>query len=213
MSTSPIGAIVSRQNVEQAYIALLTTYLTSTYLLDVAAQNDITPALPNPPMPESFYGGVDGQSWEEVALPSVIVLAAPEGDPQLRGSGDYSQWYEVQVLSLVKGDDPNFEDNARALADWYAAAITAAVLQSGDLGGLAVQTLLVAPGRAEFVDEDRREFAQSTVTFMTLIDSIVNVSYMPPAPGYPQLAVPTVADTNLVPGESIVVVPVDQPLT
>jgi hypothetical protein len=212
MSASPIGTLVSRQNIEQAYINLLKTWITSTYLLDVAAQNNITPALPNPPLPESYYGGVDGQSWQEIALPSLIVLAQPDGDPQLRGSGDYSQWYEVQVLALVKGDDPNFEDDARALADWYAIAILGAVLQNGDLNGLAVQTLLVEPGRTEFVDDDRREFAQSTVTFKTLIDSVVNRNYSPPAPGYPQSAVPTVATTNLEPNGSLLTVPIDEPL-
>jgi len=191
MSISSIGPIVSRQNVEQAYLATIIEWL-STYLSEVEAQNSLAP-LPLPPSPASFYGGVDEQTFTEDDLPAVVVIAQPVEDAIRFGDGSYAQWFEVTVSPIVATET---EDDSRALAGWYAAAVATMLTQQSDLGGFAQATIPIDPGRAEFVNEDVRRFAQAPATFHTFVYSTASAAGRPTAPGYPPSPVPTVTTTT-----------------
>jgi hypothetical protein len=193
VSVSSIGQIISRQNVEDAYIATLRTWL-QTYLSEVQAQNSL-PSLPAPPSAASFYGGVDERTWSEDELPAVVVIAKPVDDPIRFGSGNYAQWYEVIVNAVTVAET---EDDSRALAGWYAAAIATLITQQSDLGEFALDTIPIDPGHAEFLDDEShgRRFAQCPATFKTLVFSTMSADNAPVLPDWPPPATPTVETTT-----------------
>lgn len=207
MSISSIGRIVSRQNVEQTVVKYLQTWLVSTYLPEVEAQNSIAPALPRPPSEESYYGGVDDQTWEEDWLPVLVVTAEPVEDA-IRLASSYQQWFEVKVTNVVFAED---EASARSLSDWYGAAVMATITESLNLDGFASDLILIETPVTAFVEEppDRREFAQATTTFRMLVNDVVTESGRPASPGWPPPP-PFEAQTTSV---EVDAVPVDEPLT
>lgn len=206
MSISSIGRIVSRQNVEQQVLLILQTWLESTYLPEVEAQNGLPDTLVRPPSADSYYGGVDDQTWSENMLPAIIVVAEPTEDA-IHLASAYQQWFEVQITAVVVGDD---ENSGRTLADWYGAAIMSAVAQSENLDGFAGNTLLIGFPRVTFVEEppDRREFAQVTAIFHMLISDVVNETGRPAEPGWPPPAINDAETTDV----TVTGVPIDEPV-
>lgn len=167
---SIFGPVVTRWDVEQATVLTLQTWL-SEYLTVVARQHPNLyaplPALLN----ETVYGGADAETWQPSLGPGVIVLAEPDGDAIMFGSGDEAQWYEIRVHVLAQGGD---ENHARQLVDMYGAAVCQALAQHGDLSELAQCTVLMQSPMAEFIDPDERRFMQSQCVFRTLISPVVN---------------------------------------
>lgn len=173
------GGIVGLENVKQAIITMLSEIplngqapLFVYYLAAVERKNGLPPAtLPVPPSSDSYYGGIDFESWNEGFFPSVIVVTQPVGAPERRGDGTYGQWFESKIGALVQGDD---ETNAQMRAAHYGIAITAAILEQGALGGIATKTILTGASEIEFLEDPAtRTLARSVTTFHSFVDRIV----------------------------------------
>jgi hypothetical protein len=166
--TGSVGPLVAPWNVEQAAIVTLRDRL-FTYLAEVERQNDLEiGTLPRPPADESFYGGIDFDSFQQDELPAVIVSANPTGDP-VREEG-YLQRYDVRVAAVVLGAD---EDVARMHAGLYAAACAGIIVHHGSLGGLAENSHMTAAPAVEFPDPDERRLVRGTCGFSTWVMPIL----------------------------------------
>lgn len=178
----PIGPVISRRTVERAVITTLQTWLGAVYLPHQERLEGLAPrSIPRPgrgeerglAIVEAIYGGLDFNNYDAELSPAVIVNLQPVEDAELRGSGNYNQWYEIQVAAICTGAD---EHEARLRADVYGAAIMATLAQQGDFGELADRTRMMIAPHTEFIaDNERiRRGAQSIATFHTLILAVVN---------------------------------------
>lgn len=182
-----VGVLAGSETVKQAALGVLSTPPAAStkplivyYLAEVERQAGLSPGtIPVPPAPDSFYGGVDFESWEQVLLPSIVVVADPVDAPDRFGDGTVGQWYEVQIGSIVTGDT---EDAAQDLAAYYGTAVMGAILQNGDLGGVANQTEVTTAAKVELVEDATRAFARSVLTVRTYLDQIVSTYDGPAAP-------------------------------
>lgn len=183
-----VGVLAGAETVKQATITLLSTPPTGApaplivyYLAEVERQAGLRPGtLPTPPAPESFYSGADFESWAQDLLPSIIVVADPIEDPERFGDGTIGQWFEMQIAAVVQGDDENV---AQMIAAHYGTAIMGAVMQSGDLGGVANGTELTAAPKVELLEQNMsRRFARSVLTVRTYLDQIVATLIGPAGP-------------------------------
>lgn len=179
-----VGILAGAETVKQATITLLSAPPTDVngevagsplivyYLAEVERQAGLRPGtLPTPPAPDSYYGGVDFESWNEDLLPSIIVVVDPIDEPAPFGDGTIGHWFEMQIGVVVQADS---EDAAQMIASHYGTAIMGAVLQSGDLGGVANGTELTLAAKVELLeDEENRLFAKSVLTVRTYLDQIV----------------------------------------
>jgi hypothetical protein len=221
-TNSPFGTIVSRQDVEQAVLTTLQTWIL-TYLAEVERREGLQPQTIPPPgntfpagpsypsTSDAFRGSLDFEHWEAGDLPMLIVVAQPVDDAILLGSGKYLQWFEIEVASVCH--DPNDQNVARQLADWYGAAVKSLFVQpagqnlgtrvdnEGNTVFFANRTILTEDPRTNFIDPTVREFAYSQLTIRSLIEGIVNESVGPtvvPADPYATpAAIPTVETTNV----------------
>lgn len=188
MSTpSVIGQIVTRKDVTDAVVSLLTDTPGETpnwlelYLREIESQKGILHRLPRPSKPESVHGGLDFESWDESLIPEIIVVAQPAaGGAERRASGDYDQWYEIEVAVMIVERD---QQRAIDIADYYGAAIMAAIVQNNEIGALdAVMTELVSAPKTEYDQVETRTWARSVGTFRTLVQAVVNDRNRPDLP-------------------------------
>lgn len=184
-----VGVLAGAETVKQATIQLLsspptdvngdavgTTPLIVSYLAEVERQAGLRPGtLPTPPAADSFYGGVDFESWTQDLLPSIVVVADPVEEPIRFGTGAIGQWFEMQIAAVVQGDN---EDAAQAIAAHYGTAIMGAVMQSGYLDGTE---LTVAPKVELLEDNMGRVFAMSVLTVRAFLEQVVD-AFTGPAP-------------------------------
>lgn len=179
MTVSAIGPVVSRGNVTQAVLTTLAAWL-ETYLADLERQNGLNlNDVPRPPTPESVHGALDFLAWRRDLTPEVIVIAEPYGEAELFGEGQYSQWYEVQIGTVIVTDD---ESTSTQIADIYGAAIEGCIAGNGDLSGLAERTRMIVASKTEFEDAAVRGVQRSVVVFRTLIENVVSETTRPAVP-------------------------------
>ena len=199
------GPLVGLENVKQAIITLLSqpptggdTPLVVYYLAEIERQHGLAArTLTQPPSPDSYYGGIDHLSWDESLLPSIIVITQPTGSPERYGDGTYGQWFESQVAAVVQGND---EDDAQMIAAHYGSALTGALLENGDLGGIADKTELAEAAKLEFLEDPAtRVFARAVVTVRSFVEPIAGDLDSPtnwPTDPYTPSSQPPVAETT-----------------
>jgi hypothetical protein len=192
------GPMVAPSDVERAVVSTIATWL-DTYLNELERLQGLALRfLPRPPDTasidgDSIYGGVDHNSWQEDFCPAVIVVVQPAGSTELEASSGYGQTYEVEIGSVIHGDD---EDNARTIAGYYATAIAALLVQQSSLGGLATRTRLTTSPHVEFLDPDRMRIAHGLCTVEVFVQPILDEKTGPltpdpaPAPNVPSPADP-----------------------
>lgn len=162
--TTNFGRLVTRWDVENATTLTIGRHLQS-YLAGMWAQHPS--AGPVPLIDDmTISGGLDFQTWMPERGPGVIVNAKPTDESILLGSGQYYQWYDVSVATIVQAGD---EDEARRLADLYGAAVAVLIGQHGDLAGLSENTTMTMAPTTSFPDKDERRFAMSESSFRVLV--------------------------------------------
>lgn len=180
--SSIFGPLRGHPQVEDSVLSTLRLWL-PTYLWEAERANGLRKGtLPHPPTPKSYRGGLDFFDWEQDECPTVIAVVNPMGEPERTASIGYSQWFEIQVGAVVIDDNP---DIARAIAGYYGSAVTGAILQNGDLGGMASRTVMTAAPKLEFQDPDERIDLQVAATFESLVAPIVTDQGGPAVPTPP----------------------------
>jgi hypothetical protein len=208
------GPFVSRAEVEQAILNTLQTppagtgYPALVYYLAQAERLAGQPAHTfDAPPSGSYRASIDFTRYVADELPLLIVVVKPEGRPERYERGQYSQWFDVQVAAVVKGDD---EDAARAVADAYGVAVANLITQDGGLGPnrdntgrFAVKTNLEGFPDVEFEESatSSRNVLRTVVTFRTCVVTVL-IETGPPsfpqdpyAPAIEPVTVETVATT------------------
>lgn len=179
MSSNIFGPMVGPWDVQQAVVATISTWL-DTYLNQLERLHELELRfLPRPPTPDSIYGGVDHGSWEADFCPSVIVKVQPIGAPEDAASAGYGQAYEVEVGTVVIGDN---EDDARMIASHHATATAALLVQQGGLGGIATRTRLTTSPHVEVLDPDRMNIAHGMCTVNVFVQPILDEKTGPLTP-------------------------------
>lgn len=188
--TSVFGAIVGREQVEQAVLSVLRTPpsgssfpLIAYYVAEVERQRGLSPqTIPLPPGPSSYRGAVnDFDTFEDEWAPMLSVIAEPVGIAERQQDGSYGSEYEIRIAALVTGED---EDAARLLADRYGAALMACVAQHGGLGTrvdfetgttvpFAAKTIVETVSETSFPNPRMRRLVQATVTLHAFVDRVV----------------------------------------
>jgi hypothetical protein len=190
MPESLFGPIIATQNVENAVIATYRVWI-NEYLAEVERQSGLRrKTLPRPPAPESIHGGVDFESWFQDTTPQVMVVVEPNDALEYGESSGYVQGYDVRVGCLWVGSGSELaqrpEDEARAVVSYYGAALMLLV-QTGPLSTLAESLpferlrMTQAP-QTSLPDPDRRQIAQSVVTFELWVAEVIKESAGPVQP-------------------------------
>jgi hypothetical protein len=195
------GPFVSRADVEHAVLNTLQTppagtgYPALVYYLAEAERLAGQPAHTfDMPPSGSYRASLDFTRYIADGLPLLIVVVKPTGRPERYERGQYSQWFDVQVAAVVKGDD---EDAARALADAYGVAIANLIEQSGGLGPnrdstgrFAIKTNLEAFPDVEFEESatSSRNVLRTVVTFQTCVAPVLIETGPPSFPQDPYAA-------------------------
>lgn len=179
--TSIFGPLIAPWNVEQAVLSTVHTWI-GTYLAELERQNNLK--VGDLPRPASFNGGLDFLSFQQDETPAVITTCEPFGEPELIGSGEYNQWYAIELgCVLITGS----EHDAREAAGLYAAALAGIGVQphSCTWGGIAGRTRLVGAPVVKFVDPDIRTVVLGSVSFHSFIQAVVSEAAGPDAPTPP----------------------------
>jgi hypothetical protein len=134
---SVFGSVVTGGQIEAAVVTVLKRWI-GTYLSELERQTDRE--VGSLARPRSYTRTTsDLDAWPEQQLPAVFVLASgldaePERDS---GDGKFSAWWRFGVGAVVAA---NTEENTRELAQIYAAAIRALLVQHPSLEGFADAT-------------------------------------------------------------------------
>jgi hypothetical protein len=125
--------------VEEACKATLELWL-PTYLAEVERQNTIeSRALP---VPASWVTENQFEQVQGAPLPCLIIVSSgTDAPPERDGDGAYRFWFSCGVAAIVEAVT---DTAARRLAQLYAAAIAAILVQKPSLGGVAARTELQA---------------------------------------------------------------------
>lgn len=174
--SSIFGAIVSPWTVEQAVLATVRTWI-ENYLAEIERQAELT--VGELPRPESFTGGMDFLSYQQDQTPAIIAICQPFGGPELTGSGDYNQTFEIHLGCVVIAPS---EDASREAAMHYAAALAALGVQQPSWGGISDRTRMTAAPTVEFVDPEVRQAIVGHVTFQSFVQQVVSESAGPDVP-------------------------------
>lgn len=161
-----LGRLTTRWDVERAIIQTIELHL-QTYLTEMWTQHPSANDLPRV-NEMTVSGGLDFETWMPERGPGVIVNAKPTDESIQLGSGQYLQWYDVTLATVVQAGD---EDEARRLADLYGAAVAALIVQHGDLAGISQNTTMTSSPSATFPDPDERRFAMSESSFRVLVET------------------------------------------
>ena len=105
------------------------------------------------------------------------------GTLERQGDQTYGGWFDVGAAVLVTGQSML---EAREVAQRYQGAMNALVLQHGDLGGFATDTVLLG-FTVDLQAVDNRYVALAVSQFHSFIDEIVTASYGPILPNPAEL--------------------------
>ena len=178
MTTSVFGQILTGYDVEQAAQTTIELWL-ATYLRELERQNDIDADLLRPIA--STIQVNDFAQYQGEPLPlMVVVCPGMESTPSRHEDGFYEAWWTVGVAVIVEAVD---ETAARRLAQIYAAAIRALLVQHPALGGFAGGIALGIESHEDApADFLRAGCAVARVVFSVLTEGVVTASLGPASP-------------------------------
>ena len=185
MTESLFGPIFSTWDIEQAVLTKLRLWVPE-YLAELERKRGYHKRIiPRPPSALSIHGGLDAETWEQAECPEVIVIVDPFGEPERETSVGIIQPYEVRVVANVVGQGSELaekpEDEARAVASYYGAAVMGILTQNGELTGISTQEdslILMQSPRLTFPDPSVRQVIQATTVFHAFAE-IVNANEGP----------------------------------
>jgi hypothetical protein len=185
VTESLFGPIYATWDIEQAVTEKLRLWIPE-YLAEIERKRGLHKrVIPRPPAPESIHGGLDAETWDQADCPEVIVIVDPFGEPEREASVGMIQPYEVRVVANVVGQGSELaekpEDEARAVASYYGAAVMGVLTQNGELKGIPTQedslVMMQSPGLT-FPDPSLRQVIQATTIFHAWAE-IVNANEGP----------------------------------
>ena len=205
MTNSRIGALIGPNDVEDAILATLRTWL-PLYLYEIEQDNELDEQSlrssgAGAGNAASYRGGIDFELWQEDELPVVIAVVKPIGRPERSASAGIGQAYDVQVAVIYA--DTESEHISRRQAAYYGVAIQGAILQQGGLGDTLaelVETRLENAPATSFRDPDERRLVECTTGFRVFVQPIVDDQlglYVAPPPAPPFGDWPTVETTSV----------------
>ncbi len=185
MPESLFGPIFSTWNVEQAVLSTLRIWL-NEYASELERKWALpSKAIPRPPAPESYHGGIDFTTWRQDITPEIITIVKPLGSPELHASAGYTQGYSLQVGCLWVGSGAeiaeNAEDEARAVASYLGAA-SMLLVQQPTLGGIAERLVMTKSPEVTLPDPDTRRIALAVTDFEVWVPTIIEENAGPVQP-------------------------------
>lgn len=155
------GSIVTGRAVRQAMRTHLQSWF-PTYIAELARIEGKDPA--SMPLFRSWVSALDlpEGKYEEHQMPSCVIVAPGLlREPERRG-GDVIATWAVSVGCVVSGQD---RENTFDLAEMYAAAVRAAVVQHPSLGGFATATDWLGERYDDIPNDMLRTLAAGSVQF------------------------------------------------
>lgn len=187
---SIFGRILDDSDIENAIEAVLKRWL-PTYLAEVERQHDLTP--PFYKRPSSWGIHSEMYKWEEDALPHILIIATGNNDQPVKdGRGQHrARWY-IGVAAVVSASGETgtlAKQNTRLMANRYAAAIRAILVQKQSLDGAldgTVRGIDWVDGRANDMNPgDERTIWASRQVFTIEVDDVVSKNHGPVEPDPP----------------------------
>jgi hypothetical protein len=175
---SAFGQIVTSRDVEQAVLSTLRGWL-PVYLRWFEQQTGRSAgALPNP---RSYRVVADpDERFPEEQLPAILVVSPGLAEPPSReGDGSWQATWTVGIGVIVSTATA---DTTREVAAVYTAAVRAAIVQRGALGGIADHTRWTDEMHDQIVTPDRaRHIAAGYLTFDVAVRRVVELPRNLPA--------------------------------
>lgn len=185
------GPIVTGTSVRLAMISHLKMWFPS-YIAEVARVEGVDPT--KMPLFRSWVSALDlpGGKFEEHQMPSCVVVAPGLlTEPERRGGMASATW-AVSVGCVVAGQD---RENTFSLAEMYAAAVRAAVIQKPSLGGFATATDWLGERYDDIENDMLRTLAAGSVQFAVQVQSANQLTAGPELPPIDPIATPGVPAT------------------
>lgn len=184
MPEDRFGPLISPEDIIDAAVTTLQVWF-DTYLNNVEEKHGLRKkTIPRPPVPESYHGGVDLESWVGEDTPEVMVLAKPSGEPE-HSASFYTGKFELTVGCVCIGTGSVLaerpEDDARKIASYLGAA-SQLLVQQPTLGGLTERLRMSALPDVTFPDPEKRSIAQVVTTFDVWVPEIVSETAGPVGP-------------------------------
>lgn len=173
-----LGVAVSRTDVEQAVLGTLRTW-TRTYLRRLAVRYD----KPETTLAPVAWWRSSGRLVQDAGepLPTCIVMSpGMVGDPIDRGDGVYVARWDIRVGILVSVGGE--QHDVQEVAGIYGLAVRLALMQHGDLGGVAIETVLRGETYDDLEPANEQSLGMVVVRFEVLVDEILDVNAGPPVP-------------------------------
>lgn len=195
------GDIVSRNQVETAVIETLHAWL-PTYIAEVQRQTPGWDEALNIPQPRSFTSSNEFHKWPDDQLPCIVVICPGlRGTPVREGRGSYRARFAVGVAAVVTAAQPKM---TRQIADMYAAAIRACLVQRPSLGGFASAVIWEDETTSDMPTSETRSVSSGQVIFTVEVEGVTtaqagptSVTVPPEDPSVPYAEWPLVETTNL----------------
>lgn len=211
MPEDRFGPLISPEDIIDAAVTTLQVWF-DTYLNNVEEKHGLhKKTIPRPPVPESYHGGIDLESWIGQDTPEVMVLCKPIERPEFSGTAGYTGKFSLTTGCLCVGTGSVLaerpEDDARKIASYLGAA-SQLLVQQPTLGGLTERLRMSALPDVTFPDPEKRSIAQVVTTFDVWVAQVVSEAGGPigptpeESPGYtgreePFEDTPTVEDINI----------------
>lgn len=177
------GENIDAATLERAAVATLKAWI-AVHLAAQEERNGLTRR--SLPLPRSWptVSAFDPEPHEQ--LPSIVLVSpGTTGDPLRSGDGTVAATWRLEIVVAVAGRD---EPETRWIAAMYAAAVRSALVQNGELGGIALQTHWV--GEEYAIEAERGTRMMVEIDFETTVDSVVDVSQGPDVPPTDPYATP-----------------------
>lgn len=185
------GPILLGTSVTDAMEAHLKLWL-PTYLAEMKRQHGV-----NLPAVRSYNFSSDVEKWPERQLPAVLVVSSGTADePTMDGGGAYTATYTVGVGVVAAGRS---EEETLQLAQAYAAAVRACVVQHPSLGGFALGTRWLGEEWDTIESSKARTLVGAQEVFVVTVKDVTTAHAGPgvpnpaPNPNVPSADWPTVA--------------------
>lgn len=168
--TNIFGPIVSGTKVRHAMRSHLQLWF-PTYLAEVARLEGLDPSkLPNF---KSWVSALDlpGGKYAENQMPSCVIVAPGLATEPERLGGSHVATWALSVGCVVSGQD---REGTFKLAEMYAAAVRASVVQNSSLGGFATATDWLGERYDEVPNEMLRTLAAGSVQFAVEVQRTID---------------------------------------
>lgn len=168
------GRIVTGADVEAWSWATLRTWI-STYLAEVERQSGLVAG--SLQRPRGFVTAPSLDKWPEDQLPALLLISVGMSEPPLKqGDGRFRARWEMGLACVVSA---RREDESRALAMRYMAALRALFVQRPSLDGNAAGTVWLGEQYDQLEYDDARSLTAGLAQFTVEVEDVVSANAGP----------------------------------